>query len=77
MPLEVIVQPENAEVAAAGGYRRKVFKRHAPTSYTFTVPSAGDYLIVIRELAHNQWRGKKTITVGGDQLSTASSRARR
>ncbi len=77
LPLVLVVQPALSEVAAAGGYRRKVFKRHPPVSYTFTVPSAGDYLIMIREFAHNQWRGQKVITVGGDQLSTASSRTRR
>ncbi len=77
LPLVLVVQPALSEVAAAGGYRRKVFNRHPPASYTFTVPSAGDYLIMIREFAHNQWRGQKIITVGGDQLSTASSRTRR
>ncbi|MCP4674325.1 MAG: hypothetical protein GY854_02165 [Deltaproteobacteria bacterium] len=77
LPLEITVQPAFAEVSAAGGYRHKVFHRHVPSSYTFTVPSAGDYLILIREYAHNQWQGRLVITVAGNRLSTEHSRTRR
>ncbi len=77
LPLELIVQPALSAAADAGGYHRKVFNRHPPTSYTFAVPSAGDYLVLIREVAHNQWQGRLVITVGGDRLSTGITRERR
>ena len=59
-----------------GGYRRKFFKRSAPSSYIFTVPSAGEYLVTLREFAHNRYQGRLQITVGGDQVPVRSARER-
>jgi len=76
LPLELIVQPAFGGGGAALGYRRIVFRRTAPSSATFTVPSAGQYLLVLREMAHNQWYGRHLITVGGDPISTGGLRER-
>lgn len=76
LPLELIVQPGFGGGGEANGYKRKVFRRTAPESYTFTVPSSGDYLVVVREIFHNQWRGSQIITVGGDPVSSRSARWR-
>lgn len=76
LPLELIVQPAFGGGGVANGYRRVVYRKTAPESASFTVPSAGDYLILLREMAHNQWHGKLVITVGGDPVSTGSLRER-
>lgn len=76
LPLELIVQPGFGGGGPANGYRRKVFKYTAPESYTFTVPSSGDYLILVREIFHNKWQGSTVITVGGVPVLSDSWRGR-
>jgi hypothetical protein len=68
LPLEIEVQPDAKHIAQAGGYRTKIYRTIAPESYTFTVPSAGDYLVVLREIYHMQWYGKLLLEVDGDRL---------
>lgn len=75
LPLILTIQAAEF-LGEAGGYRRKFFKRSTPASYTFTVPSSGEYLVTLREFAHNRYQGRLQITVGGDQVPTRSARER-
>jgi len=70
VPIELIVQPKSGAGGTEGGYVNKVFRSTPPTTFTFAPQGAGDYLIVIREVAHNRWQGRLIITVGGDKFST-------
>jgi len=65
-PIETILQPGGSKGGAAYGYRYKVHRRTPPDSWTFTVPSAGTYLVLVREIHHNRWQGRLVITVEGD-----------
>lgn len=76
LPLILTVQPGSGG-GVANGYRRKVFRRVVPSSYTFVVPGAGKYLVLLKEEAHNYWQGRLIITVGGDPVSTRNPRERR
>jgi hypothetical protein len=70
VPMELILQPNFGDGGAGGGYINKIFRRNAPSSFTFTVPGAGFYLIVIKEIFHNRWWGRLRFEVQGDQFST-------
>lgn len=63
LPLEIQVQPKFGD---GTGYICRVYRRTFPTSFTFKPPLAGGYLILIRELFHNQWQGRTTLDVQGD-----------
>ncbi len=63
LPIEVMIQPKFGDGA---GFIRDVFKRVAPTSFTFKPTLAGEYLILVRERFHNKWQGRKTVLVNGD-----------
>ena len=76
LPMEVVVAPGFGQGGEGDGYRSKVFRRSVPTSYTFTVPGAGQYLVMIREISHNRWWGRLVIEVGGDQFSRVLSTGR-
>jgi len=69
IPLELIIQPGFGSGGNGSGYTRKVFRRNAPTSFTFRLPGAGTYLASISEQFHNRWWGRLLFTVGGDQFS--------
>jgi hypothetical protein len=73
LPLEVVVQPAFSPGGDGGGFRSKTFRKNRPTSYTFNPPAAGTYLIVIRELFHNQWQGRFEVVIAGDEFSTANT----
>ena len=51
-PLELIIQPGGRHGGKARGYTRRVYRRHAPDTITFTAPGAGLYLVLfwIKEL---------------------------
>lgn len=66
LPLVLQVQPA---FGSGVGYVEKVFRRFAPESYAFTVPSAGIYLAVLRECYHQRWQGRILFEVEGDEFS--------
>jgi hypothetical protein len=65
LPLILRVQPE---FGTGRGYRRKAFRRSAPKSITFRPRGAGSYLVLLQEQSHNQWQGRLTVQVGGEQF---------
>ncbi len=77
LPLEMIVQPAFGEGGKGGGFRRKVFCRVAPRSYTFSAAGAGQYLLCLREMGHNRWQGRLVIDVQGDEFSKVDTLERR
>jgi len=76
-PFEFIVQPTFGLGGPESGYLYKKFTRNAPTEFTFDVPFAGTYLIVLREAWHNRYWGRLEITVTGDSLLTERTISRR
>ena len=76
-PLEFIVQPTFGLGGESSGYLYKQFTRDAPSEFTFDVPSAGIYLVVLREAWHNRYWGRLEITVEGDPLITETTSTRR
>ena len=76
VPIETIVQPGGDKGGDAYGYHYKVHRRTPPDTITFTVPSAGLYLVVVREIHHNRWQGRLEINVEGDQFGEDIERTR-
>jgi len=70
LPLILQVQPAFGRGA---GYFEKQFSRVVPSGFAFTVPGAGQYLVVLRECAHNYWQGRLLIEVGGEEFSQIQS----
>jgi len=69
LPLQLIVQPGFGEGGTGNGFISKTFRQSRPSSYTFSVPSSGNYLVTLREMYHNRWFGSLTISVTGDEFS--------
>ena len=69
LPLDFIVQPVSGEPGEPGGYLEKNFTRSVPERYTFTVPAAGEYLLVLSERYHNRYWGSLDIVVEGDEFT--------
>lgn len=69
LPIVVAVQPAFGD---GSNYVRKVFRRVAPSSYSFVPREAGDYLVTVRESAHNRWQGRLIVRVGGDSVDRQS-----
>mgnify|MGYP001820843075 CR=1 FL=1 len=69
-PLELVVQPCFLEGGEASGYQRKVFRRLIPENHLFNFPSAGQYLVLLREMFHNQFFGKRLVEVAGDSVES-------
>ncbi len=69
LPIELIVQPMFGDGGPAYGYFSKIFRRDIPAQYTFTVPSAGLYLVVLRECFHNRFVGRLEIEAVGDSFA--------
>ena len=65
LPLILQIQPAFGD---GTGYFRKIFSRSVPSSFAHTYPSAGQYLILLREFGHNNWQGRLLIEVGGGPL---------
>ncbi len=70
LPLELVVQPGFGRGA---GYFTKVFRKRRPGSFAFTLPSAGVWLVLLRECGHNYWQGRITLVVTGEQFSQIQS----
>jgi hypothetical protein len=68
LPLELIVQPAKTN-SLNSGFISALFRRSAPSSYTFIPQTAGQHLIRLREIAHNRYQGRLTIVVGGDEFN--------
>lgn len=75
LPLELIVQPRTFGGDGAG-YQRKVYRRTAPETLWLIFPWAGQYLILLREMYHNEWQGRFMAEIEGDgfQLVTLNTR---
>lgn len=70
LPLILQVQPAFGRGA---GYFEKVFRKRALNSFAFTVASAGQYLVVLRECWHNSWQGRLLLEVAGEEFSQIQS----
>jgi len=67
LPLEVIVSgPDEFS-------DEREFRLLRPSSIEFDPPSAGSYLVLIREKFHNRWQGRLTFEVEGDPLTSTST----
>lgn len=71
LPLVVSVQPAFGDGA---GFQRDVFRSNRPSQFTFLVDKAGEYLITIRESAHNQWQGRLLLNVEGNRFTLTEGR---
>jgi hypothetical protein len=61
---DYVMAPLRFEVQGPDGYyRRQDFTREPPTHIGLTLPDAGRYLVVLRELAHNLFWGSFVINV--------------
>ena len=66
LPLILQVQPA---FGRGVGYKEVVFRDRAPNSFAFSVPGAGQYLVVLRECFHMRWQGRILIDVAGEEFS--------
>lgn len=66
LPIELVVLHDKG---LEDGCFKKVFRRSAPTEYTFTVPDAGTYMVLLREQYHNRQFGSLTLMVEGERVS--------
>jgi hypothetical protein len=64
LPIEFMVTPSSIDNI---GFVRRVYRKYAPTSITFTPLVAGVHLILVKECCHNLWQGRLVVTVGGDE----------
>ena len=69
IPLDLVVQPGFGGGGEGNGYLEKVFFRDPPSQFTFTVPTAGQFLIVLKERFHNRFWGSLLINVEGEYFS--------
>jgi len=65
-PLKLHVQPA---FGSGAGYQEFLFDLFVPNSFAFRVFAAGQYLVLLRELAHNQWQGRLLLDVKGDPFA--------
>jgi hypothetical protein len=61
LPLDMIVQGPTEE-----SYIERTFRRFKPNTLSFVPIAAGEYLVLLREQAHNRWVGRLRLTVVGD-----------
>jgi hypothetical protein len=61
LPLELIIQGPTP-----ASYREKTYRKFVPKSISFQPIASGEYLVLLREVAHNRWIGKLRIQVTGD-----------
>jgi hypothetical protein len=72
-----VVLPIEVTVIGPDDYERRVFRIRPPTAYAFIPSTPGDFLVLVKETAHNKWVGRLTLSVGGDELENASRPGRR
>ena len=63
LPLDMIVQGPTEDC-----YIERTFRRFVPNTLSFVPLAAGEYLVVLREVAHNRWVGRLRFTVVGDRF---------
>ena len=54
--------------ASSPSYRREVFRRAPPPSFTFTPREGGKHLVRVGEVYHNRWWGSLSLDVAGARL---------
>jgi hypothetical protein len=65
LPIVVTVSSGSSQ----DSYRRVVFARVAPDSFTFTPREGGPHVIRVSESFHNRWWGALRLDVGGARLN--------
>lgn len=60
LPIEVVIQGPNP-----GQYKRRLFRRIAPSILTLKPFSGGRHFVHIREMFHNRWQGQLFVEVNG------------
>lgn len=61
LPLELLIQaPTSTNVV------RRYFRRSAPDSFSFTPSEGGRWGVLLREVAHNRWKGALSLDVAGE-----------
>ena len=76
VPLELIIQPAFGGGGTANGYKRKVYRRTAPSRILYLPPMGGSYLVLLREIHHNRLQGRLVIDVAGDKYAEPIVRTR-
>ena len=62
-PLELLIKGPSVS-----NFRRHIYRRTTPPSFSFKPIEGGQHLVVLREVGHNRLIGKLAIAVDGDQL---------
>lgn len=66
LPIIVELQPGFGD---GDSYKRVVFTRFVPETFSFRVTGSGKYFIIVKERFHNKWQGRLEIDVEGDPFS--------
>lgn len=61
LPLEMIVTSPSRS-------KRTLFRRLVPVELTIHPDEGGQWIVVLREVAHNRWWGRLALDVDGDRL---------
>lgn len=67
LPLELIVQGTAPEA-----YQRRVIAKSAPEALVVTPREGGPHSVVLREMGHNRWWGRISVSVGGDRFESST-----
>lgn len=67
-----VTPPIIATASPAGedgfGAQRQEFEDRRPTVFTFVARVAGQWLVVVRESAHNRWQGRLLVDIVGEEV---------
>lgn len=66
---EGVVLPLEMVVTSPSRTRRSLYRLTAPAQLTVLPDEGGRWLVTLREVAHNQWWGRLSFDVEGDQLN--------
>lgn len=66
LPLEVTV----SSGSSSSSFRKVLYRRIVPTTFTFTPVEGGPHLVRIREIFHNRWYGWIRLDVDGERLAS-------
>lgn len=61
LPLELLIQ-----APSEGNVIRRYFRRTLPPTISFTPPEGGRWGVLLREVAHNRWKGTLSLDVIGE-----------